>query len=271
MLPAYNKLFNIILDTGKIPSSWTEGCIIPIYKKKGSKLDPENYRPITNLSCLGKLFTAIINSRLQTFSNDFDINQENQTGFRKKYSTIDNVFALHVLFDLLSKSKRKMYCAFGDFQKAFDTVWPVGLWRKLIDSNIRGKCFNVIYNIYQEIKSCVRVNGKLSSFFSCLAGVRQGENLSPFLFAIYLNDLEHHLCTNNVNGISCTLNTDDIFIFFWVFMLLYADDTVLFAETSEDLQLALNVFENYCKQWKLTVNAQKQKSWFLVEGGLNKI
>ena len=197
---------------------------------------------------MGKLFTAIINSRLQTFSNGFDIIQENQTGFRKKYSTIDNVFALHVLFDLLSKSKRKMYCVFVDFQKAFDTVWRVGLWRKLIDSNIRGKCFNIIYNMYQEIKSCVRVNGKLSSFFSCLAGVRQGENLSPFLFAIYLNDLEHHLCTNNVNGISCTLNTNDIFVFFRVFVLLYADDTVLFAETSEDLQLALNVFENYCKQ-----------------------
>ena len=47
MSPTYHKLFNIILDTEKIPSSWTEGCIIPIYKKKGSKLDPENYRPIT--------------------------------------------------------------------------------------------------------------------------------------------------------------------------------------------------------------------------------
>ena len=91
MLPTYHKLFNIILDTAKIPSSWTEGCIIPIYKKKGSKLDPENYRPITLYSCLGKLFTAIINPRLQTFSNDFDIIQENQTGFREKYSTIDNV------------------------------------------------------------------------------------------------------------------------------------------------------------------------------------
>ena len=108
----YHKLFNIILDTGKIPSSWTGGCIIPIYKKKCSKLDPENYRPTTLLSCLGKLFTAIINSRLQTFSNDFDIIQEKQTGFRKQYSTIDNVFALHVLFDLLSKSRRNMYCAF---------------------------------------------------------------------------------------------------------------------------------------------------------------
>ena len=91
MLPTYHKLFNIILDTGKIPSSWTEGCIIPIYKKKCSKTDPENYRPTTLLSCLVKLFTAIINSRLQTFSNDFDIIQEKQTGFRKQYSTIDNV------------------------------------------------------------------------------------------------------------------------------------------------------------------------------------
>ena len=64
MLPIYHKLFNIVFDTGIVPSAW-EGCIIPIYKNMGSNSNPENYRPITLLSCMGKLFTSVINSRLQ--------------------------------------------------------------------------------------------------------------------------------------------------------------------------------------------------------------
>lgn len=255
MMPIYHKLFNIIFDTGLIPSAWTEGCIIPIYKRKGNDKSPENYRPITLLSCLGKFFTSIINARLQKLN----LIDENQTGFKKNYSTIDNIFVLRVLFDLLSKEKRKMYCAFIDFKKAFDTVWRAGLWQKMIESQIKGKCFNVIFNMYQEIKSCVLVNGERSPFFECTIGVRQGENLSPFLFAIYLNDLESHLRINNVNGIDCTLRTDEIFMFFKLFVLLYADDTVLFAETSNDLQHALDVFAQFCKTWKLTVNIEKTK------------
>ena len=64
MVPIYIKLFNIVFDSGIIPESWTCGVIKPIYKKKGSPEDPSNYRPITLLSCIGKLFTAIINNRL---------------------------------------------------------------------------------------------------------------------------------------------------------------------------------------------------------------
>ena len=130
ILPIYLKLFNIVLDTGIIPTVWTEGCIISIYKSKGCKKNPENYRPITLLSCMVKLFTAIINSKLQIFSTEFDVIQQNHTGFRKHYSTMDNVFALQALFDILSSKKRKMYCAFIDFQRAFDTVWRAGLWKK---------------------------------------------------------------------------------------------------------------------------------------------
>ena len=64
MLPIYTKLFNLILDTGIIPESCTIGVIKPIYKNKGDPKAPENYRPITLLSCFGKLFTLMIDSRL---------------------------------------------------------------------------------------------------------------------------------------------------------------------------------------------------------------
>ena len=83
-----------------------------------------------------------------------------------------------------------LYCTFVDFRKAFDYVWRMGLWRKLQKYEIKGKCFKIIFNLYRNIKSCVEFNKKRSEFFPCLTGVRQGENLSPFLFPIVLNDID---------------------------------------------------------------------------------
>ena len=80
------KLFNKVLDTGEIPDDWLTGMIIPIYKNKGSKEDANNYRGITLLSCVGKLFTAILNQRLTEFCDNNLILKEIQAGFRKGYS-----------------------------------------------------------------------------------------------------------------------------------------------------------------------------------------
>ena len=108
----YEEFFSLIFETGIIPDSWLIGYIKPIYKNKGDKLDPKNFRPITIISCLSKLFTAILNDRLNKFSDDFLILCENQTGFRKSYSTIDNLFTLHSFFEILKKKKKELYCCF---------------------------------------------------------------------------------------------------------------------------------------------------------------
>ena len=76
LLPIYVTLFNIIFHTGIIPTIWLDGNVIPIHKKKGDQLDTRNYRPITLLSCLGKLFTSIINNRLTVFSDQVELLEE---------------------------------------------------------------------------------------------------------------------------------------------------------------------------------------------------
>ncbi len=88
----YVELFNKILNTGQIPESWTIGMIIPIYKNKGDKGDFDNYRGITILSCLGKIFTSVINAILNKYANEINLINENQTGFRKNYSTLTTYF-----------------------------------------------------------------------------------------------------------------------------------------------------------------------------------
>jgi bisphosphoglycerate-dependent phosphoglycerate mutase len=90
-LPYYVKLFNLIFGSGESPDSWTLGIIKVIYKNKGDPNDPDNYRAITLVSSLGKLFTSILNSRLSNFLDETDLVTKSQAGFRAGYSTQDNI------------------------------------------------------------------------------------------------------------------------------------------------------------------------------------
>ena len=144
LMPLYVLLYNNILETGIMPSKWVEGIIIPIFKNKGDPLSADNYRPITLLSCIGKLFTAVLYERLTTYLDEFGLLDENQAGFRRNYSTSDHIFSLNAIIELLRAQRKKVFCAFIDFSKAFDSVWRAGLWKKLLQTNIKGKLFTVI-------------------------------------------------------------------------------------------------------------------------------
>ena len=258
-LPLYEIFFNSILDTGHFPEQWSMGCICPIYKNKGDRADVQNYRPITILSCLGKLFTSILNSRLNDYLEESMILSENQAGFRQQYSTSDHIFSLYALIELLKSHKQKLFCCFVDFSSAFDSVWRIGLWKKLLLAGVNGKVLNIILNMYEDIKSCVFSQGNTSSFFSSFAGVRQGENLSPILFSLYLNDLEAFLMHNSSAGLDIEFQNTNISLYFRLLVLLYADDTVLLCSNAEDLQCTLDKFDQYCAIWKLKVNIKKTK------------
>lgn len=100
-MPIYVSLFNKILDSGIFPEDWTLGLIVLIFKKKGNIDDCNNYRGITLLSGLGKLFTNILNTRLTNSCENGSILNENQAGFRKNYSTTDHIFVLKYIIDLV--------------------------------------------------------------------------------------------------------------------------------------------------------------------------
>ena len=219
--------------------------------------NPDNYRPITILSCFSKLFTAVLNARLTKYVDLNDILQENQAGFR--YSTSDQIFSLHALIEILKARKMKLFCAFIDFRKAFDSVWRTGLWTQLLKSEIDGKLLRIIRNIYQGIKSCVSLNGQHSNFFYSSIGLRQGENLSPSLFALFLNDLENFMLAHRCNGVDIECMDDDLVVFTTILLLLYADDTAIVAENEIALQHSLDHFFKFCKDLKLCINYDKTK------------
>lgn len=119
--------------------------------------------------------------------------------------------------------------------------------------------FRIVHNMYEGIKSSISINGENSPFFACDCGVRQGENLSPLLFSLYLNNLESFLIHNGPSAVTIDINDNEIIIYMKLFTRLYADDTVLMAESPADMQHCLNAFSCYCKDWKLTINKDKTK------------
>lgn len=134
MLNSLGKLFNFILNSGTFRQSWNESYLILLYKS-GNRLDPSNYRGISITSNLGKLFNRIIHTRLLEFVKSMSLINENQIGFKENCRTSDHLFSIKTIIDRY-KSK-KVYAAFIDLRKAFDTVWREGLFYKLLNSNTK--------------------------------------------------------------------------------------------------------------------------------------
>ena len=254
-------LFNTILNTGYFPKKWTEGFIVPLHKK-GDLNQVDNYRGITLLSTLSKLFTRILNNRLVGWAERYHIYVEAQSGFRKSMGTIDNIFILHGIINHLLNENKKLYVAFIDFTKAFDYVVRDILWYKLLKYGVRGKIINVLRSMYKNVQSRIKYENQLSVGFQCVLGVRQGECLSPFLFAMYLNDLEETFELKGYKGIEIGMLK--------LMLLLYADDIVILSESEAGLQMGLDILKDYCDRWKLTVNVNKTKVMIFRKGGTNR-
>lgn len=107
-----------------------------------------------------------------------------QAGFRKGFSTMDNIFILHSLITIYFSFGKKLFCSFIDFRSAFDTVWRAGLWQKMLQYNTQGKILRVIHNMYQNIQTCIRMGKDISAFFSCDIGVKQGGNIPLSFFSL---------------------------------------------------------------------------------------
>ena len=165
MINVFTKLFNLVLQTGIVPEEWCISNIIPLYKNKGDICNPDNYRGISIVSCSGKLFTSVLNQRSGIFIDGYGLIGSEQGGFRKGRSTIDHVFVLKTLIDLYLNKRKRIYCCFIDYKKAFDNVSRVSLWTKMLSLNINGQILNVIKNLYSNAKCYIKMNGKLSNVF----------------------------------------------------------------------------------------------------------
>ena len=241
------QLIRACFESESIPQEWMKGIIFPIYKA-GDGRNPENYRGITLLCIICKIYTAVLNDRLSRWCEENDIIAEEQGGFRPGRGCVDQ---LYVLINILrNRIGQWTHCCFIDLRKAYDRVWRDGLWKRLWDEGIRGKMWRVCKNIYEKTQSCVLVSQERTEFFDVELGVRQGCVLSPILFSIYINTLAKEITES---GIGIKIDEEKIAI------LLYADDIVIIADTAEDLRTGMKIATKWGKKWRCSFNQDKSK------------
>ena len=242
--PILANIFNLILTTGIYPDCLKNAKVTPIFKS-GNRLSPSNYRPISVLNSINKIFERLLFIRLDNFSQAFNIISPCQYGFSSNRGIND------ALFDILGKVREsliaKKHCAvtLADFSKAFDTINHQRLLMKLSRYGFRGIALDLIKSYLSDRTQVVALKNVISDPLPINHGVPQGSILGPWLFNIYVNDLAYYLNDSPPS--------------------LYADDTTLLDEDHEldslltRVQQTINLFYNWSIVNYLSLNTNKTK------------
>ena len=182
-------IFNACLIQNYFPNRWKNAVTVPVPKPNKPLTNPSSYRPISLLSCIGKLFERLILSRIQNFLEIHDILPNYQFGFRRGHSTTHQINRVCKTIRDGFQNKQSTGMVLFDISCAFDSVWHNGLLYKMQQLNFPRYLLHLIHSFLSNRTFRVKINSKLSSSKSIPAGVPQGAVLSPSLFNIYLHDL----------------------------------------------------------------------------------
>lgn len=239
-------LFNRILKERKVPEQWTVSEIILIYKK-GDPSDVSNYRPISLMASLYKLFSQCL---LERIGSKIDAKQPiEQAGFRSKYSTIDHIHVLSQVIEKYKEFNSPLYIAFVDYRKAFDSISHASIKEALQYHEVETTYIDIISDIYENCKSKVKLE-RTGPTFKIERGVRQGDPLSPKIFIAVLELILRDSGWEN-KGIKIDGK--------YLSHLRFADDIALLASTAEELNDMLRTLHLQSIKVGLEINFDKTK------------
>ena len=179
-------IFNNILHTQKIPPEWKEAKIIILFKK-GDRKDIKNYRPISLLSHLYKLFTRVLQKRMERI---LDSNQpREQAGFRKGFSTTDHLQTINQIIEKCNEFNIPLCLAFIDYEKAFDSIEHWAIFKALRNIGINETYLNILKDMYTGATARIHIENQVSEVIEIQRGVRQGDSISPKLFTATMEEV----------------------------------------------------------------------------------
>lgn len=240
------KLFNSILQHSVTPTQWSEANIILLYKK-GDPKNIGNYRPISLLPSLYKLFSTIINKRIST---TLEVKQPvEQAGFRKGFSTTDHIHTMELIIEKYQEQQRTLYISFIDYQKAFDSVSHNSIWESLAEQGVEEVYIKTIQSIYKNNKGRIKLE-TIGPCFPIKRGVRQGDPLSPILF---ISILESIISKLDWGRLGIYIKGE------YLSHLRFADDLVLLSETAGQMQRMIGSLHHVSAKVGLEMNLTKTK------------
>ena len=203
------------------------------------------------MSTVAKIFTNILSNRIKHYLENNSLLADEQNGFRQGRSCQDHIFSLTTIIRNRINEKKPTYSCFVDMAKAFDSVHHEILWNVLQKFGIKGKIFKVTQYMYSNLQAAINLGGHLTEWFQIKGGVRQGDNLAPTLFAMFMNSL-----SEEINSLNCGITIEDNLS---LSILLFADDIVLLSESELGLQTQINTLENWTKNFRMAINLDKTK------------
>lgn len=251
-------LFNSIYKTGIIPREWLISTFITLPKKRNPK-QCQDYRTISLMGHTLKTFLKVIHARIYR-KLEQDIS-DTQFGFRNGLGTREALFALNVMSQRCLDMNQDMYLCFIDYTKAFDKVRHDQLLKLLKEKNLDSRDINIISNLYYNQRAVIQVEENTTEDIEIKRGVRQGCVLSPLLFNIYSEDIMNKALADQEHGIKINGRP--------VNNLRYADDTVLIAETLQDLQELIDAVGKTSEEHGLTLNTDKTKFMVITKSTQN--
>ena len=249
MVEILHVLFNLILETGEIPSSFKKALIVVLYKKD-DRSECKNYRPISLLSHIYKLFMTIIGGRI---TNDlYSCLPDSQAAYQPNRGTTEQIFALSQMIEKSIEFNKPMFMIFIDFTKAFDSIKLDKLWSILDKTSLNKNYINLLKSVYDGSEASIKSDLGNSRFVKIRKGVKQGDMLSAVLFCVALASVI--LKTEEVCGSGFSIGGRILS------NLSYADDIALLNECSVKLQNFVDELAKNAKEVGLEINLSKTKS-----------
>ena len=249
MLPAewllyLTMLLNIVFF-GFYPASWMYAKLIMLFKK-GNRLMCDNYRGISVINSITKIYDYVLYNRLSKWWQP----DREQAGAQPKRGCTEHLVTLRLLINYSLNKKVKLFIAFIDFSKAYDRVprkLMIAILKQLGCGLVMLAALVYMYKVTHSILGVAVI--------SAVIGVRQGSPTSCFFFILYVNVL--------IRKIKLESGPDSFLE--WLHLLMLMDDTVIFASSRERLILKLNILDNYCQTHGMQMNESKTK--FMVING----